>query len=74
MITTLNLAIIGLSIVGWVAVTAPEECPLKYMKTVEKGGVLEHYGQIHEYCHTAPLNEYGAYYWVLKEEYEEKKD
>ena len=68
MITTINLAIIGLSILGWVAITAPEECPLKYMKTIEKGGVLEHHGQIYDYCHTAPLP-YGKYYWVLKEEY-----
>jgi len=68
MITTLNLAIIGLSILGWVAITAPEECPLKYMKTIEKGGVLNHNGEISNWCRTAPLSEYGAYYWVLKEE------
>jgi hypothetical protein len=64
MITTLNLAILGLSIVGWIAITAPKECPLKYMKTIKKGGVLEHPGQIHNYCRTAPLP-YGHYYWVL---------
>ncbi len=65
-ISTINLAIIGLSIFGWVAITAPEECPLKYMKTKDKGGVLEHYGQIQKYCRTAHLP-YGRYYWVLKD-------
>jgi len=56
---------------GWVMVTAPEDCPLKYMKTTEKGGILEHHGQIYDYCRTAPLP-YGRYYWVLKEEHEER--
>jgi len=54
-------------IVTWIVVTAPEDCPLKYLKTVEKGGVLEHSGQIHDYCRTAPLP-YGRYYWVLRGE------
>jgi len=66
-ITTLNLTIIGLSIMGWVMVTAPEECPRKYMKTVEQGGVLEYPTQIYDFCSTAPLP-YQRYYWVLKEE------
>ena len=56
---------------GWVMVTAPEDCPLKYMKTTEKGGILEHHGQIYDYCRTAPLP-HGRYYWVLKEEHEER--
>ncbi len=71
MITTLNLTILGLSIMGWVMVTAPEECPRKYMKTVEQGGVLENPAQIHKYCYSEPLP-YQKYYWALKEEYEEK--
>jgi hypothetical protein len=53
-------------------VTAPEDCPLKYMKTTEKGGILEHHGQIYDYCRTAPLP-YGRYYWVLKKESEENE-
>ena len=40
-------------------ITAPQECPLKYMKTTKKGGILEHQGQIHDYCYTAPLP-YGS--------------
>ena len=39
-ITTINLAIIGLSIMGWIMITAPQECPLKYMKTTKKGGIF----------------------------------
>ncbi len=71
-ITTINLAIIGLSIMGWIMITAPQECPLKYMKTTKKGGILEHQGQIHDYCYSAPLP-YGKYYWALKKEYEEER-
>tara|TARA_B100001996_G_C18287032_1_gene449224 strand:+ start:155 stop:376 length:222 start_codon:yes stop_codon:yes gene_type:complete len=73
MITTINLAIIGLSIMGWVMVTAPQECPTKYMKTVEKGGELQNHGDISIYCFTVPLPE-NKYYWGLREEYEEKND
>ncbi len=73
MITTINLAIIGLSIMGWVMVTAPQECPTKYMKTVEKGGELQNPGDISTYCFTVPLP-YNKYYWGLREEYEEKND
>ena len=70
MITTVNLAIIGLSIMGWIMVTAPQECPTKYMKTVEKGGELQNPGDISTYCFTVPLP-YNKYYWGLREEYEE---
>jgi hypothetical protein len=73
MITTINLAIIGLSIMGWIMVTAPQECPTKYMKTVEKGGELQNPGDISTYCFTVPLP-YNKYYWGLREEYEEKND
>jgi hypothetical protein len=73
MITTVNLAIIGLSIMGWIMVTAPQECPTKYMKTVEKGGELQNPGDISTYCFTVPLP-YNKYYWGLREEYEEKND
>jgi hypothetical protein len=41
------------------------------MKIIEKGGVLNHNGEISNWCRTAPLSEYGAYYWVLKEEHVE---
>jgi hypothetical protein len=63
--TTVMLAVQAI-IVTWIVVTAPEECPRKYMKTVEQGGVLEYPTQIYDYCSTAPLP-YGRYYWVLKE-------
>ena len=52
-------------------ITAPEECPRKYMKTVEQGGVLKHPAEIHKYCYSEPLP-YQTYYWALKKEYEEK--
>ena len=64
--TTVMIAVQAI-IVTWIVVTAPEDCPIKYMKTTDKGGVLEHYGQIHDYCRTAHLP-YGRYYWVLKEQ------
>lgn len=71
-ITTTAMFIAQVMIVTWIAVTAPEDCPLKYMKTTDKGGILEYHGQIYDYCRTAPLP-YGRYYWVLKEELSEKK-
>jgi len=58
---------------GWIMVTAPQECPTKYMKTVEKGGELQNPGDISTYCFTVPLP-YNKYYWGLREEYEEKND
>ena len=61
MITTINLAIIGLSIMGWIMVTAPQECPTKYMKTVEKGGELQNPGDISTYGFTVPMP-YNKYY------------
>jgi hypothetical protein len=64
--TTVMLAVQAI-IVTWIMVTAPEECPRKYMKTVEQGGVLEYPTQIYDYCSTAPLP-YQRYYWVLKEQ------
>ncbi|SUZ59533.1 uncharacterized protein METZ01_LOCUS12387 [marine metagenome] len=73
MITTVNLAILGLSIFGWVAITAPDDCPPKYMKTIEKGGELVNSGDISTYCYTSPLP-YGKYYWALREEYEEEDE
>ena len=57
MITTLNLAIIGLSIVGWVVVTAPEPCPKKY---------LDMGGDVIKYCEITPAG--LGYTWSLKEE------
>lgn len=66
-ITTTTMLIIQAAIVSWIVITVPEDCPLKYMKTTDKGGILEHPEQIHDYCRTAPLP-YGRYYWVLKEE------
>jgi hypothetical protein len=72
-ITTTTMFIVQAAIVSWIVITAPEDCPSKYMKTTEKGGVLEHYGQIHEYCQSAPLP-HGKYYWVLKDEFREKND
>tara|TARA_B100001996_G_C18276741_1_gene445287 strand:- start:84 stop:305 length:222 start_codon:yes stop_codon:yes gene_type:complete len=71
-ITTTVMFIAQVMIVTWIAVTAPEDCPLKYMKTTDRGGVLEHHGQIHNFCRTAYLPQ-GEYYWVLKEELSEKK-
>ena len=56
MITTLNLEIIGLSIVGWVVVTAPEPCPKKY---IDMGG------DIIKYCEITPAG--LGYTWSLKE-------
>jgi len=72
-ITTTTLFLVQVAIVSWIVVTAPEDCPQKYMKPIDKGGVLEHYGQIHDYCRTESLP-YGKYYWVLKDEFIEKND
>jgi hypothetical protein len=66
-ITTTAIMAVQAIIVTWIMVTAPEECPMKYRKTIEEGGVLEHQGQLNDYCVTASLP-YGRYYWVLKEE------
>ena len=57
MITTLNLAIIGLSIVGWVVVSAPEPCPKKY---------LDMGGDVIKYCEITPAG--LGKQWSLKEE------
>tara|TARA_B100001559_G_C16486192_1_gene616166 strand:+ start:1055 stop:1285 length:231 start_codon:yes stop_codon:yes gene_type:complete len=73
MITTTTLFLVQVVIVSWIVITAPEDCPKKYMKLIEDGGELQHHGQIHDYCKTSPLP-YGKYYWVLKEEFSEKNN
>ena len=72
-ITTTTMLIIQAAIVSWIVITVPEDCPLKYMKTTDKGGILEYHGQIYDYCRTSPLP-YGRYYWVLKEELHKDKE
>ena len=57
MITTLNLAIIGLSIVGWIVVTNPEPCPKKY---------LDMGGDVIKYCEITSAG--LGYQWSLKED------
>ena len=43
MITALNLAILGLSVVGWIVITNPEPCPKKYM---DMGGDIIKYCEV----------------------------
>ena len=37
MITTTTLFLVQVVIVSWIVITAPEDCPKKYMKLIEDG-------------------------------------
>jgi|LULG01.1.fsa_nt_gb hypothetical protein len=52
MITTINLAILGISLFAWFAITAPDPCPKEYMTLRKDGGKLDSLGHIHKYCVT----------------------
>ena len=43
---TMPLFWVGVSLFSYFIYTAPEPCPEKYMKTVNKGGVLENAGDV----------------------------
>tara|TARA_R110002050_G_scaffold112114_3_gene226156 strand:+ start:3243 stop:3452 length:210 start_codon:yes stop_codon:yes gene_type:complete len=68
MITTTVMFIVQVIIVSWVIATNPEPCPRKYMKLIEDGGEIEHYGQIHKYCKTTSMPSGIGYTWSLKED------
>ena len=50
MITTVNLAILGISLFTWFAISAPDPCPEEYMTLREDGGKLTNLGEIYKYC------------------------
>ena len=52
MITTINLAIVGVSLFSYFAFNAPDSCPKEYMTLKKDGGQLDSLGHIHKYCDT----------------------
>ena len=57
---------VGISLFGYFAYTAPEDCPKKYMKIVSKGGVLQNAGDIHKYCKMTLIGR--RYHYTLRED------
>ena len=50
MITTINLAILGISLFTYFAMTAPDPCLKKYMTLRKDGGNLDNLGHLYMYC------------------------
>ena len=63
---TMPLFWVGVSLFSYFIYTAPEPCPEKYMKTVNKGGVLENAGDVDRYC--TYDKRYGLLIWTLKDD------
>ena len=64
MITTINLAILGISLFTWFAMTAPDPCPKEYMTLRKDGGKLTNLGEIYKYC--TPLDRTFKTWHLLK--------
>ena len=63
---TMPLFWVGVSLFSYFIYTAPEPCPEKYMKTVNKGGVMENAGYVYRYCTYDNRN--GLLIWTLKDD------
>ena len=63
---TMPLFWVGVSLFSYFIYTAPEPCPEKYMKTVNKGGVLENAGDVYRYCTYDKRD--GLLIWTLKDD------